>query len=159
MLGTLHTTSAAKAVDRIIDVFPGDEKTMVRSMLSNRSAVVSQTLLKRQGGGRVAAHEVLVATSAVRNLIREDKTAQIYSAIQTGGKSGYANARLCARSASKKRLSERRRGAIAGQRSARSAGVIAQQCAHFRHGVYVWRESACVNAAEYPWACCTGDRW
>lgn len=89
VLGTLHTTSAAKAVDRIIDVFPGDEKTMVRSMLSESlQAVVSQTLLKRQGGGRVAAHEVLVATSAVRNLIREDKTAQIYSAIQTGGSLG-----------------------------------------------------------------------
>ncbi|MDN7133609.1 type IV pilus twitching motility protein PilT [Halomonas sp. MC140] len=89
VLGTLHTTSAAKAVDRIIDVFPGDEKPMVRSMLSESlQAVVSQALLKRQGGGRVAAHEVLVATSAVRNLIREDKTAQIYSAIQTGGSLG-----------------------------------------------------------------------
>ncbi|SDN29641.1 type IV pilus twitching motility protein PilT [Vreelandella arcis] len=86
VLGTLHTTSAAKTIDRIIDVFPGEEKAMVRSMLSESlQAVVSQTLLKRQGGGRVAAHEILVATSAVRNLIREDKVAQIYSAIQTGG--------------------------------------------------------------------------
>lgn len=89
VLGTLHTTSAAKTVDRIIDVFPGEEKAMVRSMLSESlQAVVSQALLKRQGGGRVAAHEVLIATSAVRNLIREDKVAQMYSAIQTGGNLG-----------------------------------------------------------------------
>ena len=89
VFGTLHTTSAAKTIDRIIDVFPGDEKSMVRSMLSESlQAVISQTLLKRQGGGRVAAHEILVATAAVRNLIREDKVAQIYSAIQTGGNLG-----------------------------------------------------------------------
>ncbi|MCK2185563.1 type IV pilus twitching motility protein PilT [Halomonas getboli] len=89
VFGTLHTTSAAKTIDRIIDVFPGDEKAMVRSMLSESlQAVISQTLLKRQGGGRVAAHEILIATSAVRNLIREDKVAQIYSAIQTGGNLG-----------------------------------------------------------------------
>jgi twitching motility protein PilT len=89
VFGTLHTTSAAKTIDRIIDVFPGDEKSMVRSMLSESlQAVISQTLLKRQGGGRVAAHEILIATSAVRNLIREDKVAQIYSSIQTGGNLG-----------------------------------------------------------------------
>ncbi|WFE69847.1 type IV pilus twitching motility protein PilT [Halomonas sp. M1] len=89
VFGTLHTTSAAKTIDRIIDVFPGEEKSMVRSMLSESlQAVVSQTLLKRQGGGRVAAHEILIATAAVRNLIREDKVAQIYSAIQTGGNLG-----------------------------------------------------------------------
>ncbi|TVP45938.1 MAG: type IV pilus twitching motility protein PilT [Halomonas sp.] len=89
VLGTLHTTTAAKTVDRIIDVFPGEEKAMVRSMLSESlQAVVSQTLLKRQGGGRVAAHEVLIVTSAVRNLIREGRVAQIYSAIQTGGSLG-----------------------------------------------------------------------
>ncbi|MBB3185545.1 twitching motility protein PilT [Halomonas fontilapidosi] len=89
VFGTLHTTSAAKTIDRIIDVFPGEEKSMVRSMLSESlQAVVSQALLKRQGGGRVAAHEILVATAAVRNLIREDKVAQIYSAIQTGGNLG-----------------------------------------------------------------------
>ncbi|QFT86508.1 Twitching mobility protein [Halomonas sp. THAF12] len=89
VFGTLHTTSAAKTVDRIIDVFPGDEKAMVRSMLSESlQAVISQTLLKRQGGGRVAAHEILIATSAVRNLIREDKVAQIYSSLQTGGNLG-----------------------------------------------------------------------
>ncbi len=89
VFGTLHTTSAAKTIDRIIDVFPGDEKAMVRSMLSESlQAVISQALLKRQGGGRVAAHEILIATSAVRNLIREDKVAQIYSALQTGGNLG-----------------------------------------------------------------------
>ncbi|WP_136066856.1 type IV pilus twitching motility protein PilT [Modicisalibacter radicis] len=89
VFGTLHTTSAAKTIDRIIDVFPGDEKSMVRSMLSESlQGVISQALLKRNGGGRVAAHEILVATSAVRNLIREDKVAQIYSAIQTGGNQG-----------------------------------------------------------------------
>jgi len=89
VFGTLHTTSAAKTIDRIIDVFPGDEKGMVRSMLSESlQAVISQTLLKRDGGGRVAAHEILVATSAIRNLIREGKVAQMYSAIQTGGSVG-----------------------------------------------------------------------
>jgi twitching motility protein PilT len=89
VFGTLHTTSAAKTIDRIIDVFPGDEKGMVRSMLSESlQAVISQTLLKRDGGGRVAAHEILVATSAIRNLIREGKVAQMYSAIQTGGNLG-----------------------------------------------------------------------
>ncbi|MGC3874786.1 type IV pilus twitching motility protein PilT [Halomonas sp. GXIMD04776] len=89
VFGTLHTTSAAKTIDRIIDVFPGDEKAMVRSMLSESlQGVVAQTLLKRHGGGRVAAHEILVANAAVRNLIREDKVAQIYSAIQTGGGQG-----------------------------------------------------------------------
>ncbi|WP_110693905.1 type IV pilus twitching motility protein PilT [Salinicola halophyticus] len=89
VFGTLHTTSAAKTIDRIIDVFPGDEKGMVRSMLSESlQAVISQTLLKRDGGGRIAAHEILVATSAIRNLIREGKVAQMYSAIQTGGSLG-----------------------------------------------------------------------
>lgn len=85
VFGTLHTTSAAKTIDRIIDVFPGEEKGMVRSMLSESlQAVVSQVLLKKQGGGRVAAHEIMRGTSAIRNLIREDKVAQMYSAIQTG---------------------------------------------------------------------------
>ena len=85
VFGTLHTTSAAKTIDRIIDVFPADEKAMVRSMLSESlQAVISQTLLKRKSGGRVAAHEIMRGTSAIRNLIREDKVAQMYSAIQTG---------------------------------------------------------------------------
>jgi twitching motility protein PilT len=85
VFGTLHTTSAAKTIDRIIDVFPADEKAMVRSMLSESlQAVISQTLLKRKSGGRVAAHEIMRGTSAIRNLIRENKVAQMYSAIQTG---------------------------------------------------------------------------
>ena len=85
VFGTLHTSSAAKTIDRIIDVFPGDEKEMVRSMLSESlRAVIAQTLLKKVGGGRVAAHEIMIATPAIRNLIREDKVAQMYSAIQTG---------------------------------------------------------------------------
>ncbi len=85
VFGTLHTSSAAKTVDRIVDVFPAGEKAMVRSMLSESlRAVISQTLLKRVGGGRVACHEIMVGTPAIRNLIREDKVAQMYSAIQTG---------------------------------------------------------------------------
>jgi twitching motility protein PilT len=89
VFGTLHTTSAAKTVDRVVDVFPAQEKAMVRSMLSESlQAVISQTLLKKQGGGRVAAHEIMRGTPAIRNLIREDKVAQMYSAIQTGGSIG-----------------------------------------------------------------------
>ena len=85
VFGTLHTSSAAKTVDRIIDVFPAAEKEMVRSMLSESlRAVVSQTLLKKVGGGRVAAHEIMVGSPAIRNLIRENKVPQMYSAIQTG---------------------------------------------------------------------------
>ncbi len=85
VFGTLHTTSAAKTIDRIIDVFPAGEKALVRSMLSESiQAVVAQTLLKKKGGGRVAAWEILIGTGAIRNLIREDKVAQMYSAIQTG---------------------------------------------------------------------------
>jgi twitching motility protein PilT len=86
VFGTLHTSSAAKTIDRIIDVFPGDEKEMVRAMLSESlQAVISQTLLKtKDGSGRVAAHEIMVGTPAIRNLIREAKIAQMYSAIQTG---------------------------------------------------------------------------
>jgi twitching motility protein PilT len=85
VFGTLHTSSAAKTIDRIIDVFPAAEKDMVRSMLSESlRAVISQTLLKKTGGGRIAAHEIMIGTPAIRNLIREDKVAQMYSAIQTG---------------------------------------------------------------------------
>lgn len=89
VFGTLHTSSAAKTIDRVIDVFPGNDKAMVRSMLSESlRAVVSQTLLKRAEGGRVAAHEIMIATPAIRNLIREDKVAQMYSMIQTGSAQG-----------------------------------------------------------------------
>lgn len=86
VFGTLHTSSAAKTIDRIVDVFPGDEKEMVRAMLSESlQAVISQTLLKtKDGSGRVAAHEIMLGTPAIRNLIRESKIAQMYSAIQTG---------------------------------------------------------------------------
>jgi len=89
VFATLHTSSAAKTIDRIIDVFPAGEKTMVRSMLSESlRAVIAQTLMKRIGGGRIAAHEIMLATPAIRNLIREDKVAQMYSAIQTGQNMG-----------------------------------------------------------------------
>ncbi|MCB1762568.1 MAG: type IV pilus twitching motility protein PilT [Gammaproteobacteria bacterium] len=85
VFGTLHTSSAAKTIDRIIDVFPAGEKGMVRSMLSESlRAVIAQSLMKKIGGGRTAAWEIMVGTPAIRNLIREDKVAQMYSAIQTG---------------------------------------------------------------------------
>jgi twitching motility protein PilT len=90
VFGTLHTSSAAKTIDRIVDVFPAAEKEMVRAMLSESIvAVISQTLLKvKDGNGRVAAHEIMVGTPAIRNLIRENKVAQMYSMIQTGSQFG-----------------------------------------------------------------------
>ncbi len=89
VFGTLHTSSAAKTIDRIIDVFPAAEKDMVRSMLSESlRAVICQTLLKKVGGGRIAAHEIMIGIPAIRNLIRENKVAQMYSAIQTGSQYG-----------------------------------------------------------------------
>ncbi len=94
VFGTLHTSSAAKTMDRIIDVFPAQEKEMVRAMLSESlRAVISQALLKRIGGGRVAAHEIMIGTPAIRNLIREGKVAQMYSAIQTGSQGRHADPR------------------------------------------------------------------
>ncbi len=96
VFGTLHTTSAAKTIDRVVDVFPANEKAMVRSMLSESlQSVVSQTLLKKVGGGRVAAHEIMIGTPAIRNLIREDKVAQMYSAIQTGAQLGMQTLDQC----------------------------------------------------------------
>ena len=96
VFGTLHTTSAAKTIDRVVDVFPAEEKSMVRSMLSESlQAVISQTLLKKVGGGRVAAHEIMIGTPAIRNLIREDKVAQMYSSIQTGGSLGMQTLDSC----------------------------------------------------------------
>lgn len=96
VFGTLHTSSAAKTIDRIIDVFPAAEKDMVRSMLSESlRAVISQTLLKKVGGGRIAAHEIMIATPAIRNLIREAKVPQMYSAIQTGGAVGMQTLDQC----------------------------------------------------------------
>jgi len=97
VFGTLHTSSAAKSIDRIIDVFPAEEKEMVRAMLSESlQAVISQNLLKsKDGTGRVAAHEIMLATPAVRNLIREAKVAQMYSAIQTGSNVGMQTLDQC----------------------------------------------------------------
>lgn len=89
VFATLHTSSAAKTINRIIDVFPAEEKQMVRSMLSESlRGVISQTLLKSLNGGRVAAHEIMLGSSAIRNLIREDKVPQMYSAIQTSQQLG-----------------------------------------------------------------------
>ena len=105
VLATLHTSSAAKTIDRIIDVFPANEKEMVRSMLSESlRAVISQTLLKKVGGGRIAAHEIMIATPAIRNLIREDKVPQMYSAIQTGGAQGMQTLDQCLQALVSKQL-------------------------------------------------------
>ena len=91
VFGTLHTSSAAKTIDRIIDVFPGGEKEMVRAMLSESlQGVIAQRLLKKTGGGRVAAYEIMIGTPAIRNLIREAKVPQIYGMIQTGKEVGMA---------------------------------------------------------------------
>ncbi len=96
VFGTLHTTSAPKTIDRIVDVFPAAEKSMVRSMLSESlRAVISQTLIKKVGGGRVASHEIMIGTPAIRNLIREDKTAQMYSSLQTGMSHGMQTMDQC----------------------------------------------------------------
>ncbi|TGN38305.1 type IV pilus twitching motility protein PilT [Marinobacter confluentis] len=108
VFGTLHTTSAAKTIDRVVDVFPAQEKSMVRSMLSESlQAVISQTLMKKMGGGRIAAHEIMIGTSAIRNLIREDKIAQMYSAIQTGGSLGMQTLDQCLEKLLKKGLISR----------------------------------------------------
>jgi len=96
VFGTLHTVSAAKTIDRIVDVFPAAEKDMIRSMLSESlRGVISQTLLKKIGGGRVAAHEIMIGTPAIRNLIRENKIPQMYSAIQTGQAFGMQTLDQC----------------------------------------------------------------
>lgn len=96
VFGTLHTNSAPKTVDRIIDVFPAEEKAMIRSMLSESlRAVISQTLLKKVGGGRVAAHEIMIGIPAIRNLIRENKVPQMYSVIQTGQQHGMQTMDQC----------------------------------------------------------------
>ncbi|OZY47009.1 type IV pilus twitching motility protein PilT [Pseudomonas lundensis] len=103
VFATLHTPNAAKTIDRIVDVFAAEEKAMVRAMLSESlQAVVSQTLLKKKGGGRVAAHEIMLGTPAIRNLIRENKVAQMASVIQTGAAVGMQTLDL-----SVKRLQER----------------------------------------------------
>lgn len=103
VFATLHTPSAAKTIDRIVDVFPAEEKAMVRAMLSESlQAVVCQTLLKKKGGGRIAAHEIMLGTPAIRNLIRENKVAQMTSVIQTGAAVGMLTLDM-----SVKRLQER----------------------------------------------------
>lgn len=107
VFGTLHTSSAAKTIDRIIDVFPGSDKGMVRSMLSESlRAVIAQKLLKKVGGGRVACHEIMLGTPAIRNLIREDKVAQMYSIIQTGAAHGMQTMEQNARQLMSKGLVE-----------------------------------------------------
>jgi twitching motility protein PilT len=96
VFGTLHTSSAAKTVDRIVDVFPAAEKDMVRAMLSESlRAVISQSLLKKIAGGRIAAHEIMIGTPAIRNLIRENKIAQMYSAMQTSQGAGMQTLDQC----------------------------------------------------------------
>ena len=97
VFGTLHTSSAAKTIDRIVDVFPAAEKEMVRAMLSESlRAVISQSLLKtKDGSGRVAAHEIMIGTPAIRNLIREAKVSQMNAAIQTGGALGMQTLDQC----------------------------------------------------------------
>jgi twitching motility protein PilT len=96
VLATLHTSSAPKTIDRVVDVFPAEEKSMVRSMLSESiQAVIAQTLIKKVGGGRIAAHEIMMGTPAIRNLIREDKIAQMYSMIQTGQSEGMQTLDQC----------------------------------------------------------------
>jgi twitching motility protein PilT len=97
VFGTLHTSSAAKTIDRIIDVFPAAEKEMVRAMLSESlKAVISQSLIKtKDGSGRVAAHEIMIGTPAIRNLIREAKIAQMNAAIQTGASVGMQTLDQC----------------------------------------------------------------
>lgn len=96
VLGTLHTSSAPKTMDRIIDVFPAGEKAVIRSMLAESlQAVIAQVLVRKNGGGRLAAWEVMVGTPAIRNLIREDKLAQMYSAMQTGRRDGMQTLDQC----------------------------------------------------------------
>ncbi len=98
VFGTLHTTSAPKTIDRIIDVFPAAEKDMIRAMLSESlQAVIAQTLLKKVGGGRVAAHEILIGTRAIRSMIRENKIPQMKSTMQTGSSDGMQTLDQCLR--------------------------------------------------------------
>ena len=115
VFGTLHTSSAAKTIDRIVDVFPAAEKEMVRAMLSESlRAVISQTLLKRIGGGRIAAHEIMIGTPAIRNLIREGKIAQMYSAIQTGQQPGMQTLDQCLKEMLQKGMITQGRSALQG---------------------------------------------
>ena len=124
MFGTLHTSSAAKTIDRIVDVFPAAEKEMVRSMLSESlRAVISQTLLKSIGGGRIAAHEIMIGTPAIRNLIREGKIAQMYSAIQTGQQAGMQTLDQCLKELLQQGPGQQGRGALQGAEQGRALGA------------------------------------
>jgi len=108
VFGTLHTSSAPKTIDRIIDVFPGGQQNQIRAMLSESlEAVIAQKLLKKKGGGRIAATEILVGVPAVRNLIREAKLHQIPSAMQTGQQSGMVTFDMAIADLAKKGLIER----------------------------------------------------
>lgn len=116
VFGTLHTSSAAKTIDRVVDVFPAAEKDMVRAMLSESlRAVISQSLLKRNGGGRVAAHEIMIGTPAIRNLIRENKIAQMYSAIQTGAQFGMQTLDQCLQELVQKNIVTRQEAKLKAQ--------------------------------------------
>ncbi len=120
VFATLHTSSAAKTIDRIVDVFPAAEKDMIRASLSESlRAVISQTLLKKNGGGRIAAHEIMIGTPAIRNLIRENKVAQMYSAIQTGQQFGMQTLDQC--------LTELVRKNLVSRHDARSRAVNKDQ--------------------------------
>lgn len=109
VFGTLHTSSAAKTIDRIIDVFPAAEKDMIRAMLAESlRAVIAQTLLRKEGGGRIAAHEIMLAVSAIRNLIRENKVPQMYSVIQTGRQFGMQTLDQCLQELCQKNIISRK---------------------------------------------------
>jgi twitching motility protein PilU len=130
VFATLHTSSAAKTIDRVIDVFPAAEKEMVRSMLSESlRAVISQTLLKtKDGQGRVAAHEILIGTPAIRNLIRENKVAQMYSTLQTGQQHGMQTLDQCLVDTRPTQCRFGSRGAQQGGQQRRFPGLYSQPC-------------------------------
>jgi len=127
VFATLHTSSAAKTIDRVVDVFPAEEKEMVRAMLSESlRAVIAQALLKKVGGGRVAAHEIMIATPAIRNLIRENKIAQMYSSIQTSQSIGMQTLDQCLMEMVRMRLitvDEARKYAVSKEQFASTAAV------------------------------------
>jgi hypothetical protein len=135
VFGTLHTSSAAKTIDRVVDVFPAAEKEMVRAMLSESlRAVISQSLLKRIGGGRIAAHEIMIGTPAIRNLIREGKIAQMYSAIQTGQQAGMQTLDQCLKETAAERHDHEGRGPLPRpEQGGLSEGGAGTGCPRGRH--------------------------
>jgi Tfp pilus assembly pilus retraction ATPase PilT len=154
VFATLHTSSAAKTIDRIVDVFPAAEKEMVRSMLSESlRAVISQTLLKtKDGQGRVAAHEILIGTPAIRNLIRENKVAQMYSALQTGQQFGMQTLDQCLLELVKRNIVSASRGARQGRQQGRLRRRLSQACeqenAWKRSGTEIHARTAATDDAE-----------